>query len=422
MTSPEDMPGDPDDARALDAAPAAVEVASAGIAERELVPLAAMTISLVALSIDAMLPALADIGRELAVGRTNDSQLVVGVFFLGLAFGQMLFGPASDSLGRRPAIHAGFAIFLAGSLLTMWAGDFTALLAGRLLQGIGSAGPRTVMMAVVRDLFEGRAMARILSLVMTVFIVVPALAPALGQGVMLVSGWRTIFVALFGYALVCWVWFALRLPETLRPERRAPLTLARIGRAIRETVTTPVAAAYTFAGGLVFGAFVGYLSSAPQIFEDIYGLGHLFPAAFAACALSLGLASFVNARLVGRFGMRLLSRRALEVLTLWSFGFLLVVWGFSGVPPLWLLFAYMLPAFFMIGVLFGNFNALAMEPLGHIAGVAAAVIASLTTLASTLIGGAIGQAFDGTVVPLVGGFGLLGLASLVVVHLGDRRA
>ncbi len=377
-------------------------------------------ISLVAMSIDAMLPALREIGEELGAQRANDAQLILSALFLGLAFGQVIYGPISDSTGRKRPIYAGFALFILGCLLSVAATSFAMMLAGRFLQGLGAAGPRVVAIALVRDQYEGRAMARIMSLVMGVFILVPAVAPAMGQAILLVAHWRAIFGMLLGLALISLVWFAMRQPETLAHSRRAPFSVLRIGRAIRETCTHRTAIGYTVAAGLIFGAFIGFLISAQQIFQGQYGLGKLFPLYFAVLALSLGSASWVNARLVMRLGMRRLSGVALVALSGLSLAFFGIVVAAAGDPPLWALMAYLMTAFFCIGILFGNFNALAMEPMGHIAGVAASVVGSLTTFISLLLGTVIGQAYDGTVLPLVGGFTVLGLASFAVMRWTER--
>lgn len=387
---------------------------------REFVTLTALIISLVALSIDIMLPALQQIGGDLGAGRANDAQLVVSALFVGLALGQVFFGPLSDSIGRKPAIHAGLLVFILGCLISILATDFTVMLAGRVLQGLGAAGPRSVTIALVRDQYEGRAMARVMSLVMAVFIMVPALAPGVGQVILMIAHWRAIFGFMLTVAAVSLVWFALRQPETLAPERRVGFSPSRILLAVRETCLSRAAFGYTLASGLIFGAFIGYLNTAQQIFQIQYGLGPLFPLYFAALALAIGSASLVNARLVLRHGMRRLSARALGLVTGLSLAFLVLAYALGGAPPLWALMAYMVVAFFCIGMLFANFSALAMEPLGHIAGVGAAVVGSLTTVISMTLGAAIGQAYDGTVLPLVGGFALLGLAAIAVVRWTER--
>jgi DHA1 family bicyclomycin/chloramphenicol resistance-like MFS transporter len=295
------------------------------------------------------------------------------------------------------------------------------MLIGRFLQGIGVAGPRSVTVALVRDQYAGRAMARVMSFVMTVFILVPIMAPMLGQGILLVAHWRAIFGLYLLLALLVGGWFALRQPETLAGERRIGFQVGRIGRAFREVFVNRIALGYTVMAGLISGGFVGYLNSAQQIFQEQYGLGAQFPFYFATLALALGSASYVNAHLVMRFGMRALSRWALWSLGGLSLLYLLPASLFAGQPPLWSLMAYLLLGFFAVGILFGNLNARAMEPLGHIAGVGAAVVGALSTLLSAILGGLIGQSYNGTVLPLVGGFALLSILSMVVMAWVEVR-
>ena len=222
----------------------------------EFITLTALIISLVALSIDVMLPALQQIGGDLGAESANDAQLVITALFVGLALGQVFFGPLSDSIGRKPAINAGLLLFIIGCLISILATEFEVMLAGRLLQGLGASGPRSVTVAMVRDQYEGRAMARVMSLVMAVFIMVPALAPAVGQIILGFAHWRAIFGFMLAVAAVSLVWFALRQPETLAPERRARFSPSRILLAVRETCASRVAFSYTLASGLIFGAFV----------------------------------------------------------------------------------------------------------------------------------------------------------------------
>jgi MFS transporter, DHA1 family, multidrug resistance protein len=391
----------------------------------EFVTLLAMMVSILALSIDAMLPALGQIGRDLNVAQANDVQLVISAMFLGFAAGQMVAGPLSDSYGRKPVIYGGYVIFIAGCLMSMFATDFTMMLAGRVLQGLGASAPRIVSMALVRDGYEGRAMARIQSIVMAIFILVPALAPAAGQVVLLVAGWRDIFGLLLVMALIAFTWFATRQPETLAVESRRRFSLRNIAGGIVEAVGYRMMTGYTIAAGIIFGAFLGYLNSAQQIFQDSYGTGELFVVYFGGVALSLGAASILNSKLVMRLGMRFMTWRALAGLAAVSAAFLPVAMAFDGLPPLWLFTGWLLAAFFCVGILFGNFNALAMEPVGHMAGLGAAMVGSITTFISLPLGWAIGHAFDGTVLPLVTGFATLALASLVAMwwtELGPKAA
>ena len=274
--------------------------------KKEFVALMALSMSLVALAIDAMLPALAEIGSDLGLVRDNDRQLVLTVLFLGLSLGQLFYGPISDSLGRRGPIFFGFGLFILGSALAVVAPTFEWLLIGRFLQGLGAAGPRILTVAIIRDCAAGREMARLMSLVMMVFILIPAIAPALGQAILFIASWRGIFLALLLLSSMTLVWFYLRQPETLSFEARRPISPASLGGAFVEILHTRSTVLYTLAGGMIFGSFVGFLNSAQQIFQELYGLGVRFPAYFAVLALTIGCASLINARLVIRLGMRYL--------------------------------------------------------------------------------------------------------------------
>jgi DHA1 family bicyclomycin/chloramphenicol resistance-like MFS transporter len=379
----------------------------------EFVALMAFTMSLVALSIDAMLPAFPDMSRDLGVTGANDIQLVVSTLFIGLATGQLFYGPLSDSIGRKPAIYTGFVLFILGSMLSMMASDFYLMLTGRLLQGMGAAGPRTVSVALIRDRFHGSEMAKVMSFIMTVFILVPIFAPALGQGILLLAGWRAIYGVFVLLALLLLAWLSLRQPETLPADKRKPFTLGNVFSAFGEVASSRVAVTYSLVAGCVSGAFLGYLNTSQQIFQVQYGLGKLFPVYFGLLALAVGAASLLNSALVMRFGMHRLANGALRVMMALTWLFLLVVWSYDGNPPLWLFLVLCLALFFCIGVLFGNLNSIAMEPLGHVAGTAAAAIGSATTLLAVALGFLIGQAYDGTLLPMALGF--VSLISLSVL-------
>jgi DHA1 family bicyclomycin/chloramphenicol resistance-like MFS transporter len=382
----------------------------------EFIPLVALMVSLIALSIDAMLPALPRIGSDLNVESANDQQLVVSALFLGFGVGQIFFGPLSDSIGRKRAIYLGYVAFVIGCILSIFSTNFEMMLVGRVLQGVGGASPRIVSIALVRDQYEGREMARIMSFIMGVFILVPALAPAVGQGIALLLDWRGIFVVFLLLASVSWIWFALRQPETLPKSRRVGFSIAIVWAGVRETCGNRIALGYTLVTGLIFAAFVAYLSSAQQMFSAIYGVTDLFPLYFSVLALTIGLSTFVNALLVVNWGMRLLSSYALGTLTIVSLAYFLFAAFTGGAPDFWINMAYFAIVFFAIGMLFGNLNALAMEPLGHIAGVGAAVVGSISTLISVALGAIVGLMFDGTVLPLVGGFALYGALAVIIMY------
>jgi MFS transporter, DHA1 family, multidrug resistance protein len=386
----------------------------------EFITLTAIMMSLVALSIDTMLPALSAIGRDLGVTGKNTSQLILSIFFLGMASGQLLYGPISDSSGRKPAIYLGYAFFMSGCLLSFAAPNFPVMLAGRFLQGFGTAGPRIVSIAIVRDRYEGSAMARVMSFVMTVFILVPIVAPALGQGILLLSGWRAIFGTFLALGVLSFAWFAFRQPETMIRENRIPFSLNMMAATVRKILCNRSALGYTVTAGLVSGFFLGYLNSAQQIFQEEYALGERFPLYFAALALSIGGASFFNTRLLLHHTMRSLSRRALLTVSGMSASFLLLILLQENHPPLWQLMLYLFLTFFSTGILFGNLNALAMETLGSMAGIGASVVGSLSTFISLIAGTVIGQSYNGTVLPLTAGFLLLSMASLRIMHWSEK--
>jgi DHA1 family bicyclomycin/chloramphenicol resistance-like MFS transporter len=388
----------------------------------EFVALMATMTALIALSIDMVLPALPAIAATLGVRRANDTQLIVSLLFLGFGFGQFFYGPISESVGRKPAVYVGLALFSTGCILALVARSFPVLLVGRVLQGIGVGGPRAMTIALVRDRFEGRAMARVMSLVMAVFILVPVIAPSIGQAVLGLAGWRTIFAVYLILGVVLWVWFAWRQEETLAPERRLPLAVGNLVRSAREVFGNRLAVGYTMAAGLVYGGFIGYLSSVQQILQQLYALGPKFPLYFATLAIALGGASLCNARLVGRYGMRHLAGLALKAVCIISVLFLAVVAYLAGHPPLWTLITYLLASFFGIALLYGNLQALAMQPLGHIAGIGAAVVGGSSTLISLACGTAIGQSYNNTVLPLVAGFAILSALSMAAIRIAEASA
>ncbi|MCO5085041.1 MAG: multidrug effflux MFS transporter [Rhizobiaceae bacterium] len=395
-------------------------LSSAGLAipRWEFIAMAAALMALNALAIDIMLPGLQQIGASLGVENENHRQYVISAYFGGLAFALLAYGPASDRFGRRAPLFFGLGVYVLAAFGAAFATDFTVLLILRFIQGIGAASTRVIAVSMVRDRFGGRQMAEIMSLIFMVFMVIPVVAPGIGQIVMIFAEWHWIFICMAAIAFAIAVWAFVRLPETLEPERRRPIDLGSVGRAFVYVLRNRLSLFYTLASTIIFGALFGFINSAQQVYVGIYDLGVWFPVIFAVIAGMMAVSSFLNSRLVGRFGMRRLSHSALvgflAVSTIWF------VWSLFGVIPLpgfVLLFA---AAMFQFGWIGSNFNAIAMEPLGHIAGTAASVQGFIQTLGGGLIGAAIGQAFDGTTTPLALGFCGVALGGLVMVLIAER--
>ena len=384
----------------------------------EFVALMASLLALTALAVDIMLPALDRIRDDLGVTIDNRQQLVVAGYMLGFALGQVIYGPLSDRFGRRPVLFAGLGLYIAASLACVFAGTLDELLLWRLVQGFGTAAPRVIAVAVVRDTFGGRKMAEVMSFVMMTFIIVPVIAPSVGGMVLLFGEWHAIFLVLGVAGALILGWTALRLPETRRPEDRAPLSPAWLGAALRRTATTRMTLGYTLATGMIFGALLAYVSSAQQIFTVVYELGDFFPVAFGVTAVGMAAASLVNGRFVGRLGMRRISHAAL-------IGYLAAGLGMAlaarlGTPPLALFMGLLILGLFCFGLIMPNFNAIAMEPMGQIAGTASSFVGAVTTAMAAVLGGWVGQRYDGSIVPLADAFAVFAAAGLVIVLVTER--
>lgn len=391
---------------------------SSRISEKEFTLLVALLMSVVAMSIDALLPSLGVIGAELGVTDVNRTQFLISFIFGGMAVGQLVAGPLSDAMGRKPVLYAGLALYLVGSLLCWLAGDFDLLLAGRCLQGLGVACPYVTAVSVVRDKYAGRDMARIMSLVMMIFILVPAIAPSLGLGIAALAGWRAIFLFYILYAVVIGGWIALRLEETLPPSHRVPLTPRDFAHGLRVVLGNRTTTSYMAAMGLTFGGLIGYLGASRQIFQDQFGAGDRFALYFGGLALTLGVASMLNSRFVGRWGMRAICTWANVAMVTASGVFLAAQALLPVTLPMFLLFAAVL--FFSFGLMFGNLNAIAMEPMGDVAGMASAIIGATSSIIALALGTLIGQMYDNTLQPIALGFLLLGLASWSLMQ-AERR-
>ncbi|WP_321338390.1 multidrug effflux MFS transporter [uncultured Cohaesibacter sp.] len=386
----------------------------------EFIILMALLMSLAALCTDAIMPAFSVIGTEFGHSSPQELQKIITIFFAGLAIGQLIYGPLSDQIGRKSGMFIGLVIFIIGNLLSWFSTSFEMLLLGRFLQGFGVAGPRIVMIALIRDLYAGREMARIMSFVMGLFIFVPALAPISGQTIMAISGWRSVFFAFILLASIGGVWLGLRQNETLHASKRIKVTPANLWRNTKIVFSTPSCLGYMVAVGFVQGPFMLYLSTAQHLFQSTYGLGTLFPFAFAGLAFSLGFASFLNSRLVLRFGMRYLVRRALIAMATIAVIGLVCTLPFGFVPPLWMLFLIFSPLFLCTGLLFGNMNTLAMEEVGNVAGMASAWIGAVSTLIAMTIATVMGQVYDGSVLALLGSF-MIGSAITLLLTIFTER-
>ncbi len=393
----------------------------AGPGFTEFVALVAFMMGLTAVTIDSFLPAFPAIARDFAITDPNRPQLLISVYMLGFGVAQLAYGPISDAIGRRPALIGGTVIYLAGSVLAMLAPSFEVLLLARAVQGIGGAAGRILGVAIVRDRFGGRDMAQVMSFCMMVFLIVPIVAPAMGGLVLAVGHWRLIFGAMLALAVVVLAWFGWRMPETLHPEFRRSLDLRAIGSGIATAAGTRETFGYATALGLLTGCILAYVGSAQAIFDTgLYHLGRLFPVAFGLIAGAMGVATLINARLVRRFGMRRLSHGGLVGLFAMALVQLGLMLAFAGRPPLPLLILTLAACQFLLSFAMPNFNAIAMEPLAAIAGTASSVIGFYTTLLAALCGLVVGQAFDGTVIPLAAGYCGLSALSLLAVLWTER--
>lgn len=381
---------------------AAAPSSSTRLSQGELIAMLALLFATVAFSMDAMLPALPEIAAALTPANANRAQLVLTSFVAGMGLGTLFAGPVSDAIGRKRAMGIGFSIYLLAACAALFANSLELLLAARFVQGLGAAGPRIVGTALVRDLYQGREMARITSVVMMVFMIVPAIAPSLGMVFSRALGWHGVFYAFIGFGLAGWLWFALRQPETLPPPARRPLRTGSLLAGAREVLADREVVLCTVVIALGFGQMFALLSSAQQLFGETYGRGDSFPLWFAGMAVLSGCGTFANSRLVMRIGMYRIARRAYGAQIVIAAVFLLTL--LTGVLPQGLRFAafflWAVSLFTMAGLTFGNLNAMAMQRMGHIAGMTASVVSALSTLGAVLIAAPVGLAYDASAVPV----------------------
>lgn len=366
-----------------------------------------------ALGIDSMLPNLPAIGASFGLTHENQRQLVVTVYLMGFGGAQIVYGFLADRFGRRPVLLFGVGFYVAFSALAAFSPSFPILLCARVLQGVGAAATRALPISVIRDCYAGRQMARVMSLAFMVFLGVPMMAPTLGQTIALFASWRWVFGLLTAFGVVVFTWTALKLPETLHPQDRTPIQARRIAHNFAVALRSRVGMGYAGAMTFVVGALFGFVNAVQQVFADVFHAAGLFPAVFACLAGSIALGSMMNARLVARLGMRPLAHWALV-------GYIAVsavhaAVALSGRETLLTFAVLQAGAMFGFGLLSGNFGAMAMEPLGHVAGAAASLQGALSMFGGSLIGFFIGQQFNGATAPIAVGFALCGLCALACV-------
>src|SRR4051812_36475790 len=384
---------------------------------REFVALIAGLMALNALAIDAMVPALPAIGRSLQIATENERQLIVSFYMFGFGTTQILYGPLSDRYGRKPVLMVSLVLYLAFSLLCAAAASFPLLLAARLLQGAAAASSRVLTISIVRDRFEGARMARLMSLAFMVFLLMPVLAPSFGQLTLLVASWRAIFFGLAAFASIMLIWSLIRLPETLHPEYRRPLSVPAILPAGRETLTNRQSVGYTLAFTLLMGALMGYILSIQQIVFDVFHRPGLIAITFAGIAGPMAITSYANSRLVERLGTRRIAHFGLCAFTLVS---LIHLASAARGESLGLFIVLQAATMACFGLSSANLGALAMQPMGHIAGTASSVQGTIGTILGAILGLVIGQSFNGTALPMVGGDVLFGGLALLILLATER--
>lgn len=385
----------------------------------EFIALMASLMSLAALSIDALLPVLGEIGQAINIKQSNDNQLLVTVIFLGLGFGQLISGPLSDSVGRKPVTYVGFLVFGLASLLCVAASSLEAMVIGRFLQGVGLSAPRAISIATVRDKYSGDHMARIMSFIVVIFILVPVVAPAVGKLVSDNYGWRAVFYFPLIVAVFVLFWYWKRQPETLSDVNRRPLTLDLFVNGYKEFIKYPEAVIFTLISGFISGSFIVYLGASQVIFQEQYMLVEAYPYIFAGLAIAVGFSTFLNGKYVVKYGMYKLVKIFLFLFTLNACIYLLFFITRDNPDVYTLLFFFGLQ-FLFIGFLMGNLRALAMQPVGHIAGVGSAINGFVSTIMAVPIAIFIGFFIKLTAVPLFVGFFLCGLASLICLTILNK--
>jgi MFS transporter, DHA1 family, multidrug resistance protein len=384
----------------------------------EFILLVALLMALVSATINMLLPAFQAITNDFQLKNQNQIQLSISLLYLGLGVSQLFYGSLSDSIGRKPTIYIGLALFILGCIISYQSSNLTVLLIGQILQGFGLGAPRVMSVAIVRDKFEGREMARVMSFIMVIYVLTPTVAPILGQSILIISNWRILFVVYVIFGVVMFLLFKYRMPETLAKEKQKSFTLKHTIKATNEVFKNKKSLSYIIILGLYSGVFIAYLNLSQAIFEIQYHLEERYPYYFAFLALSIGLASFINGKLVTQLGMKKLIETAVlgSILSVILF---FITYYFIPVP-FWVFLFFMFVQLFSYGILVGNLSALAMQPLGHIAGLGASIVGAVSTLISVPLSIFIGSFYNNSTLPIAVGFFVIGIISMLLFYFVNR--
>ncbi|MDO5977976.1 multidrug effflux MFS transporter [Flavivirga spongiicola] len=385
----------------------------------EFIILVALLMALVSVTINMLLPAFQDILNDFQLKDKNKIQLTVSLLYLGLGFSQLFYGTLSDTIGRKPSIYHGLILFLLGCIISYVSNNLSILLIGQVLQGIGLGAPRVISVAIVRDKFEGRRMARAMSFIMVIYVLMPIVSPILGKSIIMISNWRILFIIYIGLGILVFLLFKYRMPETLAPDKQKSFSLKHLFKATQEILSNKYSFTYILILGLYSGVFITYLNLSQAIFEFQYQLGNQYPYYFAFLACSIGLALFINGKLVLSLGMKLLTEIAILSSLFTAILFFSISYFIQ--PSLWLFIVFMFVQLFSYGLLVGNLNALAMQPLGHIAGLGASVVGAISTIISVPMSIFIGSFYNNTTSPIVIAYCFIGTMSLLMLNFINQQ-
>ena len=385
----------------------------------EFIILVALLMALVSVTINMLLPAFQDILNDFQLKDKNKIQLTISLLYLGLGFSQLFYGALSDTVGRKPSIYYGLVLFILGCIISYVSNNLNVLLIGQTLQGIGLGAPRVISVAIVRDKLEGRKMARAMSFIMVIYVLAPIISPILGKSIIMISHWRILFAVYIAFGILVFILFKYRMPETLPPDKQKSFVLKHLFKATQEILSNKHSFIFILILGLYSGIFITYLNLSQSIFEFQYQLGDQYPYYFAFLACSIGLALFINGKLVLGLGMKLLTEIAILSSLFTAILFFSISYFIS--PPLWLFMVFMFIQLFSYGLLVGNLNALAMQPLGHIAGLGASVVGAISTIISVPMSIFIGGFYNNTASPIVIAYCFIGTMSLLILNFINQQ-